>query len=80
MNKVVSITAGLIVGAAVGAGLVIFLAPQGGEETRQAIRDRIDSILAEGQQAAETRRLELSERFSTLKQPGYQPPPVPELD
>jgi hypothetical protein len=80
MNKAVNIAAGLILGAAVGAGLVIFLAPQSGEETRQAIRARIDSVLAEGHEAAEMRRLELTERFATLKEPGYQPPPAPELD
>jgi len=70
MNKVVNITAGLVLGAAVGAGLVLLLAPLSGAETRQAIRDHVEGILAEGQQAAETRRLELSERFETLKQPG----------
>jgi gas vesicle protein len=79
MNKVVNIAAGLILGAAVGAGVVLLLAPRSGEETRQAVRDQIDAILAEGQQAAETRRLELSERFATLKEPGYEAPPIPDL-
>jgi gas vesicle protein len=70
VNKVVSITAGLILGAAFGAGLVLLVAPRSGAETQQLIRDRLGTILAEGQQAADTRRLELSERFEALKQPG----------
>lgn len=73
MNKVLAITAGLFLGAAVGAGLVLLFAPQSGEETQQMIRDRFDAIVAEGQDAAEARRLELTERFEALKQPGGQP-------
>ena len=76
MNKVVNITAGLVLGAVVGAGMVLLLAPRSGEDTRQVIRDRVDAILAEGQQAAETRRLELADRFETLKQPGGQIQPT----
>ena len=73
MNKVLAVTAGLVIGAAVGAGLVLLFAPQSGEETQQMIRDRFDAIVAEGQEAAEARRLELTERFEALKQPGGQP-------
>lgn len=80
MNKVVNITAGLVLGAVVGAGLVILLAPRSGEETRQVVQDYVDSVLAEGQQAAEMRRLELSERFETLKQPELQSQPTQTLD
>jgi gas vesicle protein len=72
MDRVLNIAAGLLLGAAVGAGVVLLFAPQSGPETRQMIRDRIDAIVAEGQEAAETRRLELTERFEALKQPGAQ--------
>jgi gas vesicle protein len=70
MGKVLSITAGVLVGAAVGAGIVLLFAPQSGSDTQQMIRERIDAIVAEGQEAAEMRRLELTERFEALKQPG----------
>ncbi len=80
MNKVVNITAGLVLGAVVGVGVVLLLAPRSGADTRQGIHDRIDAILAEGQQAAETRRLELSERFEALKQPEGQTEPAPSMD
>ncbi len=76
MNKIVNITTGLVLGAVVGAGMVLLLAPQSGEDTRQGIRDRVHEILAEGQHAAETRRLELADRFETLKQPGGQTQPT----
>jgi gas vesicle protein len=72
MGRFLSITAGLALGAAVGAATVLLLTPRSGEETKQMIRDRFDEIVAEGQRAAETRRLELTERFEALKQPSTQ--------
>jgi len=76
MNKVANITAGLFLGVAIGAGLALLLVPRSGAETKQAIRDRVDAILAEGHKAAEVRRIELSERFEMLKQPGGQIQPT----
>jgi hypothetical protein len=48
----------------------LLVAPRSGADTQQVIRDRFNAILAEGQQAAEMRRIELSERFQALKQPA----------
>jgi gas vesicle protein len=70
MNKVLSIASGLLLGAAFGAILVLLFAPRSGADTQQLIRDRVEEVLTEGQRAAETRRLELTERLQTLKQPG----------
>jgi gas vesicle protein len=70
MGKVLRILVGVILGAAVGAGLVLLFAPQTGEETRRVIEERVEAILAEGREAAETRRLELRSQFEMLKQPG----------
>lgn len=67
--KVLRFSSGLLMGALVGAGLVIFLTPRSGGETRRLIQERIDAILAEGKQAAEERRLELQSQFEALKQP-----------
>lgn len=72
MGKLVSIAAGLALGAAFGAATVLLLTPRSGEETKQMIRGRFEEIVAEGQRAAESRRLELTERFETLKQPVAQ--------
>ncbi len=70
MGRVLKVMAGLFLGALLGAGLVLLFAPRSGADTQQLIRDRIEGILSEGRQAAETRRLELSAQFEALKQPG----------
>lgn len=70
MNRVLSIASGLLLGAVFGAGLTLLFAPNSGAETQQLIRDRVEEVLAEGRQAADARRLELTERFQTLKQPN----------
>jgi gas vesicle protein len=69
MNKAINIGAGMMLGALVGAGLVLLLAPQSGADTRQAIQDRIQAILDEGKESYETRRLELTTQFEDLKRP-----------
>jgi len=69
MSRASHLLAGLFLGGLVGAGLVLLLAPRSGDETRQMIRDRAQAILAEGQQAAEARRLELTAQLEALKQP-----------
>jgi gas vesicle protein len=74
MNKALRLLAGLFVGGLFGAGLVLLLAPRTGDETRRLIRERIQAILAEGQQASEERRLELTAQLEALKQP--RPPAV----
>jgi gas vesicle protein len=69
VDRVLKISAGFLLGAVVGVGVVLLLAPHSGEETREMIRERIDAILEEGRLAAEERRQELSAQFESLKQP-----------
>jgi gas vesicle protein len=69
MSRVFRILAGLLVGAAVAAGLVLLFAPRSGAETRRRIQESIEDILAEGRQAAEARRLELTAQLDAFKQP-----------
>jgi gas vesicle protein len=67
--KVLRIAAGLVLGVLVGAGLTMLFAPQAGAKTRELIQERIDAILEEGRQAAQSRRLELTAQYEALKQP-----------
>jgi len=69
MSRVPRVMAGMVLGAALAAGLVLLFAPQSGAEMRQKIQERVQDILAEGRQAAEERRLELTAQFESLKQP-----------
>jgi gas vesicle protein len=69
VDRTVKFFAGVLVGAVVGAAVVLVFAPQSGEDLRTGIRTRIDEIMEEGRQAAETKRLELTARLEELKQP-----------
>jgi gas vesicle protein len=60
---------GMLLGAMFGLGVVLLVAPRSGADTRQVILERVESILEEGRQAAESRRLELQTQFESLKQP-----------
>jgi gas vesicle protein len=70
MVKVFRILVGFLFGAVVGGVLALLFAPGSGEATRQRLQDCLEQILAEGQQAAETRRLELTAQFEAMKEPS----------
>jgi gas vesicle protein len=70
MGRLFRIVAGMVVGATIGAGLVLLFTPRSGVDTQQMIRERVEAILLEGRQAADTRRLELQTQFEALKQPS----------
>lgn len=69
MSRALRMMAGMLMGMLVGAGLVLLFGPRSGAEMRRLIRERIQAIQAEGRQAAEERRLELTAQFENLKQP-----------
>lgn len=73
MGRVLRMMVGLLLGAALAAGLVLLFAPKSGEEMRRQIQEWVQGVLEEGQQAAEMRRLELSTQFESLKQPKPGP-------
>jgi gas vesicle protein len=70
MDRVLRFVGGVVVGAALGAGLVLLMAPRSGEETRRMIQERAQAVLDEGRQAAEARRQELTAQLSAMKQPS----------
>jgi gas vesicle protein len=67
--RMLRIVAGLLLGAMIGAAVVLLLTPRSGVDTQQLIRHRIQAVLDEGRQAAEARRQELRTQFEALKQP-----------
>lgn len=69
MGKLVRFLGGLLLGAALGAGLVLILTPQSGAETRRLVQNRVQEVLDEGRRAAEERRLELTAQLEARVQP-----------
>ncbi|MEP6904888.1 MAG: YtxH domain-containing protein [Gemmatimonadales bacterium] len=64
---------GMVIGAAIGAGIALVAAPRSGEDTRDRIRDKVrhlrgrddttwEKLGRELKRAAKVRRLELTER------------------
>lgn len=74
MKDFFSFVGGITVGAAVGAGIIVFSAPKSGNETRESLRDRWNAALATGKQAAREREQELWADFNTrVKAPAGLP-------
>lgn len=68
--KVVNILGGFLLGAAIGAGLVLLFTPRSGPDLREGIRERLDVVLEEGRQAANERRRELLAELEARKHAG----------
>lgn len=68
--KLVRFTEGMMLGALVGGGLVLLLAPKSGAQTRAFVQNWLEAVWQEGQQAAESRRLELMTRLEELQSQG----------
>ncbi len=58
---------GFLIGAAVGGGATLLLAPWGGTELRELVKERLAYIIAEGRLAAEAKRLEMEEEFERMR-------------
>ncbi|MEJ2208444.1 MAG: YtxH domain-containing protein [Anaerolineae bacterium] len=69
MKKVLNIFAGMALGAAVGVGLALVLAPESGDELQRRIKEWWAQVQAAGQEAAEQRRLELTAQLREMRQP-----------
>jgi gas vesicle protein len=65
MNRyqVISFAAGLLSGAAVGGLIGTLLAPQSGNDARQAIVDKVNEIVQAGKQARFERRKQLETQY-----------------
>ena len=69
MKGFMNFLSGMVVGALVGASLAILLAPSSGDELRNQLQSRVDTIQTDVKQAAETRRAELEKQLAELRAP-----------
>jgi len=68
MGKAIRFLAGLTLG--LGAGLVagILLAPESGDDLRSTVRERFQSVMEAGRQAAASRQVELQQELAAARQ------------
>jgi gas vesicle protein len=69
MGKIGNFLFGALIGAAIGAGLAMLLAPASGEELRRQMRERASSLQIEVKNAAITRRAELEQQLANMRAP-----------
>ena len=67
MNRLLNFVSGLIMGATVGATLMILLTPVPGAEVQSKIRSRVEDLRMEVRKAAEERRREMEEQLHQLR-------------
>jgi|GEM_PF-1925266 len=67
--KALWVLAGFVTGAAVAGLVTLFLVPRSGEATRDLIKERIEYVVDQGQQAAGVRQRQLEHEFEAMKQP-----------
>jgi gas vesicle protein len=70
MRQVFGFMMGVILGAMVGATVALLFAPEPGEVVRTELRSRGESLVADVRHAAESRRIELTNRLETLREPN----------
>ena len=71
MRQVYGFMMGIMIGVLVGSTIALLLAPETGESFRNQLRARGDNLMADVRHAAESRRIELTNRLQTLRE---QPP------
>jgi gas vesicle protein len=69
MKGLMNFLSGMMVGAVVGATLAILLAPSSGDELRNQLQSRVDTIQTDVKQAAASRRAELEKQLAELRAP-----------
>ncbi len=69
MRGLMNFLSGLVTGALVGATLAIMLAPSSGEDLRNQLQSRVDTIQSDVKLAAENRRAELEKQLAEMRAP-----------
>lgn len=67
MRKLISLLAGLGIGALIGAGLAALFAPVSGPELLQRLRAHVEDARQAGRVAAEKRQAELEAKLDAMR-------------
>ncbi len=70
MRQVFGFMMGIFLGALVGSTVALLFAPESGEVVRNDLRVRGEALVADVRHAAETRRIELTNRLQDLREAG----------
>ncbi len=68
MRRVFGFMIGIMIGGLVGSTVALLLAPESGEALRNELRTRSEGLVADVRHAAETRRIELTNRLESLRE------------
>jgi len=58
---------GILIGAALGAVLVLLTTPQSGQDIQGAAKEKFNKLVEEGRKASEARKAELEARMTTIR-------------
>lgn len=67
MMKLVNFLFGLVIGALIGAAVILLTTPQSGSALQAEARARWDRAMEEAKQASSARRVELEARLASLQ-------------
>ncbi len=69
MRQVFRFLTGIMLGALVGSTVALLYAPESGATLRDGLRVRGENFIDEVRQAAQTRRIEMTSRLESLREP-----------
>jgi gas vesicle protein len=69
MHRVSSFLSGFIIGGLIGGAFGLLIAPASGERLRQQMQERAQQFQIEIKNAAATRRAEMEQELTALRQP-----------
>ncbi len=65
--KALNFVYGVLIGAALGAILVLLTTPQSGQDIQSAAKEKFNKLMEEGRRASEARKAELESRMKTIR-------------